>query len=72
MMNRITQPARSRNIRQGNVIYLDLSHRTKNSVSGIVDDWETLTVARIRQQHASGDLNPAILDAMMSAIGLPV
>jgi hypothetical protein len=34
-------------------------------------DWDALTVALVRRQHEHGELPGAILDAMMSAIGLP-
>jgi hypothetical protein len=49
--------------RADNVVFLSRSsHPTK--------DWDALTVALVRRQHEQGELHPAILDAMMSAIGL--
>jgi hypothetical protein len=54
---------------KGNVIYL---HRAvPNPSRETTNVWDELTVARLRQQHADGELNPAILEYMMSAIGLP-
>jgi hypothetical protein len=59
-----------RESKRSNVIRLR-RHAPNFSLTEAGSDWDALTVAKIRQQHASGELNPAILDAMMSAIGLP-
>jgi hypothetical protein len=50
--------------RGDNVAFLP---RTSHPANG----WDALTVALVRRQHEHGELPVAVLDAMMSAIGLP-
>jgi hypothetical protein len=44
----------------------------RSKIDAHPNPWDALTVALIRRQHERGELSQAVIDAMMSAIGLPV
>ena len=68
MTYRKSKPPRAQYQNTDNLLHFPLRrpHKTDDAA------YAELTVALVRRQHELGQLNPAILDAMMSAIGLPV